>query len=326
MDFEAGTTGLDRSAATGVSAAVDTPGHNRAAERAQLMLLAQEFEALLMNEMLGSWRESLMSSDEGEESDRGMGTMVDMVGSEFGRALSRSGGLGIAAQLLKAFDRQSTAPVDSPSTSPEPINSRVVNPDAVLRQAAQLTTPTSVARAGQGAHTAAVSSPPVVAVGTAMAMVGAGVRPVDAQVTSAFGWRRDPLNGDVKFHAGADIRMVYGEEVTSVAAGRVSFAGEQGGYGLTVVVDHLDGRQTRYAHLSSASVSAGDAVAPGQPIARAGSSGRSTGPHLHIELLSGGRPMDPSTLLKGVKGSADWKAYRSASVGSAQDPIRGDQE
>lgn len=323
MDLNA--TGLETGAAA-VGSAGNTPVRNRAAERAQLALLAQEFEALLMNEMLGSWRESLMSSDESEESDHGMGTMVDMVGSEFGRALSKSGGLGIAAQLLKAFDRQLTAPADSPSTVSEPIDRRDVNPDALRRQAAQMMALPTAARAGQTAHTAAAPGPLVAVAGAAMAAFDAGVAPVNGTVTSGFGWRRDPLGSDVKFHAGADIRMAYGEEVTSVAAGRVSFAGEQGGYGLTVVVDHADGLQTRYAHLSSTSVNMGDRVSPGQLIARAGSSGRATGPHLHIELLSQGRPVDPSALLKAVTGSADWKAYRSASVGSAQDPNRGDQE
>lgn len=273
---------------------------DRAAERIQLKALAQEFEALLMNEMLGNWRQSLMDSAEADEGNSGMGTMLDMVGSEFGRALSRSGGLGIADQLLRAFDRQILGE-RSPSSAAEPINSGA---------------------AGDGVKV------PAVAARGAQATGRLDADPVDAApvVTSGFGLRRDPFSGRVKPHAGVDLRMAYGAEVTSVAPGRVSFAGDQKGYGLTVVVDHANGLQTRYAHLSSTSVRVGDTVEAGQPVARVGNSGRSTGPHLHMELLSQGRPVDPGDLLKRVNGSADWKAYRSAWVGSAQPPTPGDQE
>lgn len=317
-------TGFDLPAVR--AAAPAGPGRNRDAERAQLKLLAQEFEALLMNEMLGSWRESLMSSSGNEESDHGMGTMVDMVGAEFGRALSRSGGLGIAAQLLKAFDRQIVDVTDSPTTASEPISSQGVNPDAVHRRVAQTGASARLERAVQAALTPAARSALVEPAGSANEVLAEEIKPIEGAVTSAFGWRRDPLNGQVRFHAGADIRMAYGKEVTSVAAGRVSFVGEQGGYGLTVVVDHADGLQTRYAHLSSLSVNAGETVSPGQAIARSGTSGRSTAPHLHVELLSQGRPTDPSTVLKGVKGSADWKEYRSAVARSAHESAIGDQE
>jgi murein DD-endopeptidase MepM/ murein hydrolase activator NlpD len=260
---------------------------DRAAERAQLKVLAQEFEALLMNDMLSGWRASLASSDQEEAAGDGMSTMVDMVGAEFGRALSRAGGLGVAAQLLKAFDRQS----EPPRPPGPPPGSPLVQVAAAARPA-----------------------------------LDAGMRPLDRTVTSGFGWRRDPIGGAVKFHAGTDLRMAYGEEVASVAAGRVSFAGERGGYGLLVIVDHEDGLQTRFAHLSTALVGPGDVVAPGQPIARAGTSGRTTGPHLHVELLRHGRPIDPSTLLKGVKGNADWGRYRSASSERVHQSAVGDQE
>jgi murein DD-endopeptidase MepM/ murein hydrolase activator NlpD len=74
----------------------------------------------------------------------------------------------------------------------------------------------------------------------------------------------------------------------------VAFAGEQGGYGLTVVLDHPNGTQTRYAHLSGLSVETGEEVAQGALVGRVGSSGRSTGPHLHFEVLVDGKPVDPA--------------------------------
>ena len=95
------------------------------------------------------------------------------------------------------------------------------------------------------------------------------------------------------FHQGVDIAVAYGHDVKAAADGIVSFAGVQNGYGNTVVIDHGGGRQTRYAHLSQELVRAGDVVNEGQVLGKSGNSGRSTGPHLHFEMLVNGRPVDP---------------------------------
>ena len=89
------------------------------------------------------------------------------------------------------------------------------------------------------------------------------------------------------------MKAAYGEPVPSVGDGEVVFAGAQGGYGLTVVVEHESGIRTRYAHLSELAVRPGDAVLRGQDVGKVGSTGRSTGPHLHFEVLEHGRPVDP---------------------------------
>ena len=88
--------------------------------------------------------------------------------------------------------------------------------------------------------------------------------------------------------------MAYGQDVKAAADGVVSFSGVQNGYGQTVVIDHDGGRQTRYAHLSQEFVRAGDVVAEGQVLGKSGNSGRTTGPHLHFEMLVNGRPVDPA--------------------------------
>jgi murein DD-endopeptidase MepM/ murein hydrolase activator NlpD len=97
----------------------------------------------------------------------------------------------------------------------------------------------------------------------------------------------------MRFHKGADIAMPIGEQVPAARGGRVTFAGELAGYGLTVVVDHGGDISTRYAHLSSLAVQGGDVVHEGQTLALSGASGRATGPHLHVELLEKGTPVDP---------------------------------
>jgi len=112
-------------------------------------------------------------------------------------------------------------------------------------------------------------------------------------ISSDFGWRQDPIHGQARFHAGLDLKVAYGQEVRAASGGVVKFAGEQSGYGTTVVVDHGDGLETRYAHLSSTDVRQGDMVSAGQAIARSGNSGRSTGAHLHFEVRQNGQPIDP---------------------------------
>lgn len=123
-------------------------------------------------------------------------------------------------------------------------------------------------------------------------------------VTSGFGWRRDPIDGRARFHKGVDLRAAYGAAVATPADGRVVLAGTQGGYGMTVVVEHPGGVRTRYAHLSAAEVSEGEDVRAGQVIGRAGQSGRATGPHLHFEVLAGGEPVDPRLWLRSLKHTA----------------------
>jgi murein DD-endopeptidase MepM/ murein hydrolase activator NlpD len=98
-------------------------------------------------------------------------------------------------------------------------------------------------------------------------------------------------------HAGLDFPAPIGTPITAAQAGRVVFAGTQGGYGRMVVIDHGDGWTSRYAHLSSVAVRAGDTVTRGQTIAASGNTGRSTGPHLHFELRKDGVAQDPEPLL-----------------------------
>ncbi len=121
-------------------------------------------------------------------------------------------------------------------------------------------------------------------------------------VTSAYGWRPDPIEGARRFHAGTDVRAAYGQPILAATEGVVTFAGERSGYGLVVTVDHGNGLETRYAHLSAASVKAGTRVGAGEVIAQAGASGRATGPHLHFEVWQDGRPVDPQRFIRAGRG------------------------
>ena len=119
-------------------------------------------------------------------------------------------------------------------------------------------------------------------------------RPVaNGFISSYFGERADPFDGREAFHKGVDFAGVPGSNVTSVAAGIVTWAGERSGYGKLVEINHGDGFVTRYAHNERTLVNVGETVKRGEPVALMGSTGHSTGPHVHFEVLRNGRQVDP---------------------------------
>jgi murein DD-endopeptidase MepM/ murein hydrolase activator NlpD len=124
--------------------------------------------------------------------------------------------------------------------------------------------------------------------------------PVKGRISSSFGNRFHPIDKKVKFHAGIDIAVPLGTSVASAAAGVVKFAGRDGDYGNLVIVEHADGRTTRYGHLSKILVSGGEQIDAGQEIALSGSTGKSTGPHLHFEVREDGQVVNPIKILANV--------------------------
>jgi murein DD-endopeptidase MepM/ murein hydrolase activator NlpD len=123
--------------------------------------------------------------------------------------------------------------------------------------------------------------------------------PTEGRISSAFGWREDPFTGEEKFHKGIDIAAPSGQEILPIQSGRVIFSGTTQGYGNTVVIDHGQGLISKYGHNTANLVSAGEQVKAGQVIAMVGSTGRSTGPHLHLEIQVKGRSIDPLLWLEG---------------------------
>jgi murein DD-endopeptidase MepM/ murein hydrolase activator NlpD len=222
----------------------------------QLRLLAAQFESMLLSQMLSQMRSSMFGDEEGA-SGVAKGPLGDAMYSELSLALSRAGGFGLADSMMGPLMREAGE----------------IMPDA------------------SGALGTLASAPI-----TMPEAVGPAMRPAlfEGALTSSFGWRQHPVTGGMKFHKGVDIAMPVGREVPAARAGQVTFAGEQGGYGLTVIVSHGDGVSTRYAHLSEIKVSAGDSVSDGQTIALSGATGRVTGAHLHFEVLENGQAIDPA--------------------------------
>ena len=119
------------------------------------------------------------------------------------------------------------------------------------------------------------------------------------RMSSGFGYRRDPFTGGGAMHSGLDFTGAHGSPILAAAPGRISFVGRQGGYGNTVEIDHGHGIMTRYAHLSGFTGRVGQAVTAGQQIGRMGSTGRSTGTHLHFEVRVNGTAVNPRRFLEG---------------------------
>jgi murein DD-endopeptidase MepM/ murein hydrolase activator NlpD len=238
------------------------------AERQKVAELAREFEAFFVHQMIRQMRESMLS----DESGNGLGadTMTSTVDVELSRQLAGSGGIGLASVLVEAIERQAAGK----RAEPLPVSGLLPGFSGAPQPAATRANPfVSVAEP----HTPTVAVP----------------LPLTPNVSSSYGWRRDPFDGMTRFHAGVDIRAAYGKEVPAAGSGAVVFAGTQGGYGNTVVIEHPGGVRTRYAHLASIDVTAGSRVETGAIIGRVGSTGRSTGPHLHFEVLQDGQPVNP---------------------------------
>jgi murein DD-endopeptidase MepM/ murein hydrolase activator NlpD len=293
-------------AAAGSQPANATPS----ADRERLKHIAAEFESMLLVQVLkdmrraGSWEE-----EEGGVGLPGAESLFETLDLELASHLSRVRGLGLSPQLAEAFERlnpEKAAGDDAVARQPQamPIVAPGPRPDAAAgarpgawpdaaAPASALPPPSHanpVATAVRAIAGAAVDAP------KAVAQI---VRPVAGAVTSAFGWRHDPMTREVKFHQGVDLRAAYGQEVQAAGAGRVVFSGDQGGYGSTVVVEHGDGTKTRYAHLSARLVEKGAVVDAGSPIGRAGKSGRATGTHLHFEVIAAdGRRLPPDAWVR----------------------------
>ena len=126
--------------------------------------------------------------------------------------------------------------------------------------------------------------------------------PLDvSDLTSKFGVRSDPFTGESRMHRGIDYSAPTGTPIRAAAPGVVTWAGEQGSYGELVIVDHGNGVETRYAHQAWVDVAVGDVVNAGDVLGAVGSTGRSTGPHLHFELRVGGEAIDPQPWMTGAE-------------------------
>ena len=137
-------------------------------------------------------------------------------------------------------------------------------------------------------------------------------KPIEGSVGSGFGFRSDPFSGRAALHTGLDFPTAFGTPVHAAAGGVVRSSEYHSEYGNMVELDHGNGLVTRYAHNSKVLVKAGDLIRRGQLISEVGTSGRSTGPHLHFEVLVDGVPQDPAKFLAGGDRALTASAGRGA--------------
>lgn len=221
-----------------------------------LRQLAQQFESMLLTQMLRDMQSEL---GEGAMGSGFGGQLTDTIYGEFASALTKSGGFGLASSLEGALAR---------TTPGSPMTEAIEGGDAVSPEVVRQFSPW-------------LPEAPVAV-------------PITAdRISSAYGQRRDPITGHSRMHKGIDIPMAEGDEVRSLKGGVVIASGDQGAYGQTIVIDHGDGLTTRYAHLSARNVQIGETVDAGTTIGLAGRTGRATGAHLHLEVLTDGAAIDP---------------------------------
>lgn len=123
------------------------------------------------------------------------------------------------------------------------------------------------------------------------------LKPANGRLTSGFGFRISPTSRRREFHNGIDIANKAGTDIYASASGVVTFSGYNGSYGRMIIISHGNGYTTVYAHNSRNLVNVGDRVTKGDVIAKMGSTGRSTGPHVHFEIRKNGKPINPNTIL-----------------------------
>jgi murein DD-endopeptidase MepM/ murein hydrolase activator NlpD len=187
----------------------------------------------------------------------GAGIREELFASTLAEALVRGGGIGLAAQVERSLYGE--APTALPAAP------------------------------------SALPAAPAPTAGPALPAPAA--LPGDGRLSSGFGLRTDPFTGRQAMHRGIDLAAPEGSPVRAALAGVVRSAGERGDYGLAVEVEHPGGYTTLYAHASELLVREGDKVTPGQPIARVGRTGRSTGAHLHLEVRKNHQAVDPMRAL-----------------------------
>jgi len=209
--------------------------------------------------------------------------------------------VAITSEKTEAAPALAEAPVPTTSTTPLTVAA------APLRAAPTAAPSVAAVKSVKEAAPVAVSSLPSTLPTTFNATSAASATPAHApaavalhlplrgRISSQFGVRRDPLNGGHRRHGGLDIAATRGTPIAAAAGGKVVFAGRRGGYGNMVELEHLDGRRTRYAHADKILVKPGEQVEPGQTVATVGSTGRSTGPHLHFEVRENGTTINPLT-------------------------------
>jgi murein DD-endopeptidase MepM/ murein hydrolase activator NlpD len=248
-----------------LSAANDVSAGN---QKSELKKIAQEFEAIFVAQLLKEMRATI---DEVGSEDSGYGKAVytELFDQQISLNMAHHGTLGISDILYKNMEKRMVP------REPEAASEIKQDSKASPADSKQLSPPESEIKASSSEDISVLQLP------------------VHAQISSSFGLRKDPFSGQAKFHRGVDLAAPEGTPVVAALPGKVVSAGYESGYGNSVLLEHDGGIRTRYGHLSSIKVRQGDVVTSESALGAVGSTGHSTGPHLHFEVMRMGKPVDP---------------------------------
>jgi murein DD-endopeptidase MepM/ murein hydrolase activator NlpD len=289
-------------------------------QKAELEKVSEEFEAIFIAQLLKVMRETI--EDSGLlESGFGKSIYTELFDQEVSLNLARRGTLGISNLLYQSLsnrldstsqEKAGKAPVSETSTPPAsavtPSNNTVNSENPSLNLAKStlgLTSPPYQSLSNSDAKESGkvpatnktepspATDAPTANISESEEEISDLQLPVHAPISSAFGMRRDPFSHKAKFHKGLDLSAPEGMKVVPALQGKVVYAGYMTGYGNTVIVQHSDGLQTRYGHLGSIAVRAGDSVDSQNILGTVGNTGRSTASHLHFEVIRNGIAVDP---------------------------------
>jgi peptidoglycan hydrolase FlgJ len=305
MKFSGNLSGIDNQSPgrSPLLEGTSEPGEPRE-ERAALKA-AQEFEALFLTNLTAALNPSEDSDEEGLFSSGASEMYRRMFSEQIAKTLAQNGGLGLADSVMRQL-RKTQRAQESPGLH------RIAEIARTVRGSAAESLSASSDSVRPASHRASAEEKPQPhpmsgvlrkespAVGEEAVELQS---PLKGHISSGFGLRRDPIAGNQRRHHGVDISAPRGAGIAAAAAGTVVFAGKRGGYGNLVEIEHADGRRTRYAHAERLLVSPGQYVEDGQLIATVGSTGRSTGPHLHFEVTENGAKIDPLQALAKVSPS-----------------------
>jgi murein DD-endopeptidase MepM/ murein hydrolase activator NlpD len=232
----------------------------------ELKKASQEFESIFIAYLLKVMRDTIEESGL-TEGGFGKGIYTELFDQEMSRGVAQHGALGIADMIYKRLS----------AVAPVPGAEGVTKPGAEGSPNPSPTFPSPLESPSKELESE----------------IPDFKLPVQGPVSSGFGVRTDPFSHQPRLHQGIDIAAPAGMEVRAARGGEVVFAGLDRNYGNTVVIQHAEGFQTRYAHLGATSVKAGDIVSDEQLLGVVGSTGHSTGPHLHFEVSRYGERIDP---------------------------------
>jgi murein DD-endopeptidase MepM/ murein hydrolase activator NlpD len=255
-------------------------------KRADAKKAAQQLEAFFVRKLLSEAMPEGSAALGGN--GVGAGTFRSMFDEAMADQITAGGGFGMADQFAKQLgDDPTTTTVQALMDGPLPMHRA---PPAIPMPAAEVIARHQATMAGSGDSHGARFAMPI----------------EGARFSSSFGPRIDPVDRTThSMHAGLDLRGAMGTPVGAAAEGVVTRAEMAGTYGNLVVIKHPDGLETRYAHLSAIEVRKGDTVTAGQEVGKVGSTGHSTGPHLHFEVRQDGKPIDPKPLLDQTQGRSN---------------------